>query len=93
MDALETAASGEVGEVAPHGLERDVEVAASPLDRDLALAPRDVEDLGVAKRLGHGSRAFAFPVFRTAPVARQGRAARDLERWGRRRSERRPIAL
>jgi hypothetical protein len=45
------------------------------LDRDLALAPGDVEDFGVAERLGHGTRLrFLRVSHRSGGEARPHRA-------------------
>ena len=61
MHALELAGIGELGEVAADGLYRDVEPFREVLDHDLALAARDLEDVGLAKRLGHGRTSLTDP--------------------------------
>lgn len=44
---------GQVGQVAADGLQGDAEMRGKPFDRDLALAARDVEYLGMPECLRH----------------------------------------
>ncbi len=53
MNPLEDAGVGELGEVAPDGLNRDTEMRGKAVDGHLPVAAGDVEDLALAKGLGH----------------------------------------
>ena len=60
MYPVELARLGKIGKVAANGLQGDTEMLRQKFDADLAVAARDLEDFGVAKRAGHSRLSFLF---------------------------------
>jgi hypothetical protein len=54
VHAFQLALCGQFGQVAPHRLQRHVEMRCQRLDRHPPIAARDAEDLGQAHALRHG---------------------------------------
>ena len=53
MDALQLAGIGKFAQVTANGLERHTKLPRKVLDRDLPVAPRDLENLQVSEYLRH----------------------------------------